>query len=283
MTTSEMLRRIRSAWDEIKGGFYLAGTTTSNGNAGGTTMIATGLTALDDFYNQKEVLLTSGTASGQRRLISDFVASSDTITLEETVGFLIASGVTFELGEAGFWSDREILDWVNDGQADMVQKLTDDYLAPYLGKVDTTVGTAGVASFPTDYIRTIPKHTLVGGVVAPFVPSTQYRRFISDTYTPGDSNRPIGIIRNSELHYRPATNLTITWDYIRRPLAITISQTSELPEDIHAALCDYAIHRGWLKAQTQESQALANRYFGQFMDKIGTVTQQWQRRLRVQS
>lgn len=281
MTTPEKLRRIRSAWDEIKDGFYLAGTTTSAGNAGGTTLIATGLTALDDFYNQKEIILTSGDASGQRRLISDFDAGTDTITLEETVGFLIASGVTFELGEAGFWSDREGLDWLNDGQADMVQKLTDEYLAPYLGKVSTTAGTTGKASFPTDYIRTVPKHVLVDGAVAPFLPPTQYRRFVSDTFTPGTANVPTAIVRDSKLHYRPANNVTITWDYIRRPVAITIAQNSELPEDIHAALCDYAIYRGWLKAQTEESQAIANRYFSQYMDKIGTVNPQWQRRIKV--
>lgn len=125
MTTLLLIRRVRSAWQEISGGYYKKTATTSAGNAGGTTFVCTVITAVDDFLNQKELVIAEGDAIGQRRLISDWANSGNTGTLESTAGWQIATEMDIEVGEKGFWSDREILDWLNDAQDDMVNKLTD--------------------------------------------------------------------------------------------------------------------------------------------------------------
>ena len=79
-------------------GYYLEGTTTSDGAAGGTTFINSGLAdKANDYFNDWYAKITSGTYTGQVRRISDFVQSTGTVTLYVAFGGQILSGITYEL------------------------------------------------------------------------------------------------------------------------------------------------------------------------------------------
>lgn len=56
-------------------------TATSNGAADGTTIINTAHTQADDYWNTAVVEMLTGTCAGEKAVVSDFTASSDTLTL----------------------------------------------------------------------------------------------------------------------------------------------------------------------------------------------------------
>ena len=86
-------------------GDRITATTTSAGNAGGTTLISTALPDEDfggdnEAFNSFWVLITSGTNSGEIRRVartSGYVASSGTLTVTRAFTAQVASSVTFEL------------------------------------------------------------------------------------------------------------------------------------------------------------------------------------------
>ena len=86
-------------------GDYLSLSASSNGNAGGTTIVDTGLANYaegDDAFPGWWVLITSGSASGESRRIKGsggYTSSSTTITVSEAFSTQILSAVTFELSE----------------------------------------------------------------------------------------------------------------------------------------------------------------------------------------
>ncbi len=76
--------------------FTYSGTCTSNGNAGGTTLIDSLLAIYgNDYLIGASVAITSGACSGETGTISDFVQSTGTITLSGAFTAQILSGVTF--------------------------------------------------------------------------------------------------------------------------------------------------------------------------------------------
>ena len=98
-TTRTSLRQYMS---EAIGDWSGTFTTSGNGAGGGTTIVATTLADLpggdeDDAFIDQYAMVTSGTAAGQIRRISDYVQSSGTITVARAFSAQIASGVTFEL------------------------------------------------------------------------------------------------------------------------------------------------------------------------------------------
>jgi hypothetical protein len=98
-TTRTSLRQYMS---EAIGDWSGTFTTSGNGAGGGTTIVADTLADLpggdeDDAFIDQYAMVTSGTAAGQIRRISDYVQSSGTITVARAFSAQIASGVTFEL------------------------------------------------------------------------------------------------------------------------------------------------------------------------------------------
>lgn len=72
-------------------------TTTSAGNAGGTTLVCTSLTETGDFWNEAECIIRSGALINQRRLVDDFDASADTVTLRHAFSGQVDTAVRFSL------------------------------------------------------------------------------------------------------------------------------------------------------------------------------------------
>lgn len=74
------------------------GTTTSAGNAGGTTVVASAFIGDGtDLHVNKWIAPTSGTSAGQFRQVSAFTDASGTFTVRNAFSAQIASGVTFDL------------------------------------------------------------------------------------------------------------------------------------------------------------------------------------------
>ena len=81
-------------------GDWWSDTTTSNGNAGGTTLIDTSLAKLsldDDFCINWYVRITSGTNDGEIGKVSAYAQSTNTITVTSAFTGQVLSGVTYEL------------------------------------------------------------------------------------------------------------------------------------------------------------------------------------------
>lgn len=88
---------------------FFVRTTTSAGAVGGTTLVDASLPGGDDEWNGKWIVITSGTNAGEIRRVSDYTASTTTITVGSAFTGQVASGVTFEL-----WSERFYPGMVND-------------------------------------------------------------------------------------------------------------------------------------------------------------------------
>jgi hypothetical protein len=231
-----------------------------------------------------EVVIASGDATGQRREITDWVKSTTIGTVLTAFTHAIADGVSIEIGSKGFWSDREILDWANDGANDMINRLADEVLADTHNKVSGTNGVAGTnfadAPFPSDYVRTIVKHVLVDDVQAPFIPPNEIRRFLNDPFTPGSAAKPTAALRNSKVVYKPNTSATITWNYLRTPAVISGSTDPDFSEELAQILVDYVIHRGLRKNSKRAEEATL--YWREYTNKIQNQNAQYAQRNKAQ-
>jgi len=69
--------------------------TTAAGNAGGTTIIDTGLIGLNDFLTDATLLIMSGACKLERRGITGFSTITGTVTVSPAFSAQIASGVTY--------------------------------------------------------------------------------------------------------------------------------------------------------------------------------------------
>ena len=253
MTTLQMIRQIRSAWHEVLQGFYTTGTTSGAGTV--STFVASAFSSFaDDFLNEKEIIITSGSNNGFRREIADWDSASTTGTLLEQFPYTVGTGVTFEIGESGFWSDQEIINWLNDSAREVVKLLTNEALWDYL-KTSTTNGSAvgsqtyGRAEMPTDCEK-IPKSVLVDGKFAPILDVDQKTRFDNDPYI-GDAvlldGRPLA--GNVRVLYKPYQDATLTWLYAPSPTTISTTAQTNLTARLHQILVDLTIREGWKKAE----------------------------------
>ena len=98
--TREQIRRsVAANLDQLP-----AGTATGNGST--TTLLDTTLLGGDDHYNGWWIVFTSGTNDGSIKRISDYTASTGTITWIGAVGASSATNDTYELWEPHYPPDR---------------------------------------------------------------------------------------------------------------------------------------------------------------------------------
>lgn len=76
-------------------GSTATGTTTANGNAGGTTLIQTGRSEADRYFVGMMLKITSGTCNGQKRIVTSWVKTTGTFTVSQAFSAQIVSGITF--------------------------------------------------------------------------------------------------------------------------------------------------------------------------------------------
>lgn len=260
-----MMQRVRAAWHEQLQGFYITGTTTSAGSV--TTFIASALAALaDDFLNEKEIIITSGDNAGVRRKIADWVSSTFTGTLLEQFPYTVPSGVTFEIGEAGFWSDQDIIAWLNDGAYQTIQLLSNEALWDYLKSasvIGNPVGSENYGRFnmPSDCIKP-PRSVWINGKTAKILGPENKTRFDRDDYI-GTAvlleGRPAG--GNVQALYKPSAAATVQFQYAPTPTAFDFDDQTTLPARFHTMLVDWATKRGWEAKERGELAAIAEKNF----------------------
>lgn len=265
MTTKQMMQRVRAAWHEQLQGFYIAGTTTSAGSV--TTFVASALSPLaDDFLNEKEIIITSGDNAGVRRKIADWVSSTFTGTLLEQFPYTVGSGVTFEIGEAGFWSDQDIVAWLNDGAYQAIQLLANEALWDYLKSASTAGAEVasqnyGRATMPSDCVKP-PFSVWINGRTAKILNPDQKTRFDRDDYI-GEAilleGRPVS--GNVQILYKPADPATVLFQYAPAPEAFDFDTQTTLPARLHPILIDWAIKRGWEAKERLDLAAQAEKNF----------------------
>ena len=104
----------------------------SNGNAGGTTLVDNTLTAdaagFDDDLNGKWVVVTSGGNDGNIRRIDDYDGASTTATLRTAATGQITSGMTYELWDEEFppTSIHEFINLAVDEATDAIYDPVED-------------------------------------------------------------------------------------------------------------------------------------------------------------
>jgi len=252
MTFEELILRVRSAWEEERGGDIRSLNTTGVGTT--TTFKCTSLVEADDYWIGKEIWFQD---LDQRRIIVDWSSSSTEGTLDRELKAATSSAQQFLIGEKGFWSDKEILDWANDGQFDIVRRSTNVSLWDSLGELATLTPASGIAGLPSDFVRFTRNHIHVDGSAAPFMKS--YNEFISTIFIDKRAYKMDG-----DVHYRPTSATTVEAEIIRRPVDIEPTPTGysviDLDKQFHDALADYVIMRGFLKLESKSADKYAKLY-----------------------
>lgn len=258
---------------------YKTGTTTGAGNAGGTTFVDSGLsTYADDFFNGCWARLTSGSFSKLKEvLVTDFVSSTGTVTVAETLGNQVATSTSYEIFEKNVWSDPHILEWLN-GELASIAHLLDERVAPQLIKRSTVSGVSGVLQIPSDMVRLVSLRLTDGsGTVHLLHPSQRYR--FDDDDVGSNSYRLVIPAGSSSVdanqfygrfEYKPTGNTSFDFDYIPKLADVSSSQVLQAPDWLADILVAGATYRGFVasddftKAQAYKTQrdeliTLANR------------------------
>ena len=120
VTQSKTLEDLRKAVGRNLGKM-VTGTTTATGT--NTTARDTKLFGGDDEYNGSYIRLTSGTYDGTTHRITDYTASTGTMTFAQ-MGGTVASSVTYELWENGF--DPDVIDeYINQSMWEITGRVYD--------------------------------------------------------------------------------------------------------------------------------------------------------------
>ncbi len=78
-------------------GDVILATATADGAANAMTLICTNLADTDDAYNYGSVFVTSGNAATNERIVTDWVQSTSTITVDRACSVQITTNTTFEV------------------------------------------------------------------------------------------------------------------------------------------------------------------------------------------
>jgi hypothetical protein len=145
-----------AVWDEVISGHQTTGTTgrsltlagaiidetTSTGTPTTTTLQLTAGSTTDDFYNDLEIVPTSGTLAGQSRIITDYTGATRTVTIDEPWTSAPASGISVLIRAQHSHSRTQLADTVLTRQ--MTESYATDGTAPTLAQaiclIQQTIG-----------------------------------------------------------------------------------------------------------------------------------------------
>lgn len=262
MTFKEIIRRVRNQVREELGGFYYEGETDTPGQTDGTTFIDTTLSYVDDFLNQKEIVILEGLAIRNRRIIVDWDEGTGTGTVDPPFMDRVIASVSYQIGEKGFHSDYDIKDYIVDAQNDIISKLSYESLmslSALIEKSSLTIS-SGEADFPASYLRPARPYCLVDGNLAVILPKDQYRSFLQNDFIQYKA-----YWRGNKLEYRPTSASTVTLEIIKKPTDPSDTNDPEIPEDLHHAIVDYCLIQAMLK---EKNTGLVNKYEQRYLEKV---------------
>jgi hypothetical protein len=145
---------VDAIWDEAMSGHQTTGTTgraltlagtildetTATGTPTTTTLQLTAGSATDDFYNDLEIIPTTGTLAGQARIITDYAGATKTITIDEAWTSAPSNG------------DGVIIRARHSHSINQMQQVVDDALTAY-GTATATDVTTAAANVSVDEIQ----------------------------------------------------------------------------------------------------------------------------------
>lgn len=236
-TAKQLIREVRQNLYELDKIRYNEGTTTSAGATTGLTLIDSSLSSfVDDYFVGAFVEITSGTfVNSGLSLITDFVSTTGTVTIDADLGGQIGSGVTYRITEQGIYTDSYILQLLNNALNSLPLWLSDYHLKVAQKKAVTT-GVSGVTTIPEDLIYHF--RIDVNDRRASVLENNQYKKFREDPFL-FDSNNPVVIFTGEtsvdsnnqfgRLEYRPDNNVNIQWYYLPRLSDVNESSNIQLP------------------------------------------------------
>lgn len=254
-TVEELIFSVRANQVDNTNFRYKTGTTTSSGNAGGTTFIDSGLSSfVDDFFNGCHARITnSGFSKLKEILITDFTSSTGTVTVAETFGGQILNTYTYEIFEKSVWTDPQIIEWLNSELSSLAH-LLDDKVAASLIKKETVAGASGVLAIPDDMIRLIGIETTDGSGTVTMLHPTQRDRF-NDDDTASEAHRVVipsgatSVDGNNifgTYQYKPTDVESFDFYYIPKLADLTTSQDLQAPNWLADLLVLGATVRGFM-------------------------------------
>lgn len=262
-----MLRRVRENLQEGGKYRYKKVTTTSAGASAGTTVISTGLTEVDDFWNGTECVVLSGSAEGQRRLVEDFANATGTLSFtNDPFPIQIASGVSIELSEGeGSWSGeilkRNLIDAINELAGTLPKVVLRDYIVK-----EEVGGISGLADPPANALD-IHFITIDGKPAIEIPPEESNRLRPGEDYflSTSTSNRYLYIWQgkdstNGQLKYAPIADKTIAYHKVPLMLDFEPDGSTYWPDELWEIAIDMATARSYLQNQdTDLAQLWENR------------------------
>lgn len=253
-----LMRRMRGYLNQHKKLRYKKVATTSPGEAAGTTVIASGLTELDDFWNGAQCIILSGNAEGQRRLVEDFADGMLTFT-NNAFPFQIEASVDIELVEDGSWSGADFKQWLIDAINYLAANLSKSTLREYLVR-ETIAGVDGLVELPENVLDI---HLVeIDGKPAVQIPVERKSRFTSDVYLdPIGDDSFIYVLEGGAsagvLNYRPATSTDVVFHTIPLMTDFDENGNTTFPGQFFDAVVLYACSLAW---QANESLDMAEVY-----------------------
>lgn len=274
MTIREMLASTRSGLKAVGQLRYKTATTSGAGAAGGTTLVSTGLAGVDDAWNEMEVKITSGTNSGERRNVGDWVNSTSTMTFVNPFTTQVATTVTFEVGEKGFFSDHELLDMFTESQLELRLLLRPEAFPADLEWI-AIAGTAGSATVPAT-VHESPQSMLFVDTAASgeydvtILPVDEKDRFRDDAFLGSQLKDIVAIFEEGKIKYRPTDAGSFKIPQVPIFANVTFTTGSVFPAYLHSLQITYAVWRGWLK---REHSDIAQVWRQSYLDSIATINE----------
>ena len=250
MTTPEIILQVNAQLGQRGRNRFFTGTTTGAGNAAGTTFVSTGLTGVDDAYNEMEFKITSGDLDGQIGRIGDWVNSTNTGSLIEPMETQIPSGVTFEIGEKGVVSDIDIIDYINNAQENLATHLVPDVFAADLIDLEIAMS-AGVASavLPDTYAGVPNKGYFKTGSSVNYdieIIPIDRKNMIRRNPFKGQTVKDIVVwFQNQKAYMAPGLTGTLVFPVVPNFTDVSYSVASTMPSFVHYLLVIYAVWHGW--------------------------------------
>jgi hypothetical protein len=265
-----MIRQLRSNLQEQVKLRYISATTTSDGATDGTSIVSTNLQELVDSWNGAEALLTSGSYSGQSRKVEDFTATTDTLSFtNDPWPTMVASGVTFELAEAGVFSHYQLKQYLIQAINFMAGLLPKTVLRNYIRKAPYTSSSGAVAID----INAVDIHMiLINGKPGIQIPPERNYRMLSgkDAFLePTTSDRYLYYFRGasasaSELVHAPAVSASIAVHYIPNMTDFESDGSTTWPRELWPPAINYATGLALL---ANEDVGLAQGWLGRAQDE----------------
>ena len=216
------------------------GSTTSSGNVGGTTLVSSNLSSVDDFYNGMEVLIQDGVAHGEQQTISDYDGTTGTITVDTAFSAQIVSPLEFTIHPNSLK-----LDYVARGNPWRVNAL----------KITITAATDGSRFLATvvdrkeiDYFKGMEMYALSEG--ASSVANKEEKVRILHSW-------PSGSVSETDFTVFPPLSATPSVND-----TLQINDVPNIPQDFHYALVEWVVSQ---VLRSREKTTQAREYFTSYM------------------